>query len=174
MFHPGGAATLRPTSYPGPGSPMKKGTLLLLRLSIAYLLIIWGADKFADPDHGLAVSRAFYAGLFGGRALMPVYGAAQIALGALLVAGVARRRVYPAVAAITGTTLLGVWRSVVDPWGWYLEGSNVLFYPSAVVFAAVLVLWAWRDEDLLAVGPRRARPQEAGAGAAHGGWATRT
>jgi hypothetical protein len=84
------------------------------------------------------------------------------------VAGVARRWVYPAVAAITGTTLLGVWRSVVDPWGWYLEGSNVLFYPSAVVFAAVLVLWAWRDEDLLAVGPRRARAREAGAGAAPG------
>lgn len=134
---------------------MKKGALLLLRLSIAYLLLIWGTDKLVDPDHGLAVSRGFYAGLFGGRALMPVYGAVQIALGALLALGVARRLLYPAVAAITGTTLLGVWRSVVDPWGWYLEGSNVLFYPSAVVFAAVLVLWALRDEDVLALEGRR-------------------
>jgi uncharacterized membrane protein YphA (DoxX/SURF4 family) len=144
---------------------MKSGTLLFLRLTIAYLLVIWGVDKLVNPEHGLAVSRMFYAGLFGGRALMPVYGAVQIALGALLALGIARRFVYPAVAAITGTTLLGVWRSVADPWGWYLEGSNVLFYPSAVVFAAVLALWAWRGEDVLAVGARQlpaARAPEAG------------
>ncbi|HYW06995.1 MAG TPA: hypothetical protein VE913_08570 [Longimicrobium sp.] len=134
---------------------MKAGTLLFLRLTIAYLLVIWGVDKLVNPEHGLAVSRTFYAGLFGGRSLMPAYGALQIALGALLALGIGRRFVYPAVAAITGTTLLGVWRSVADPWGWYLEGSNVLFYPSAVVFAAVLVLWAWRDDDLLAAGRRR-------------------
>ncbi|HLM68331.1 MAG TPA: hypothetical protein VK358_12420, partial [Longimicrobium sp.] len=82
---------------------MKRYTLLFLRLSVAYLLLIWGVDKFVDPAHGLAVSTGFYAGLFGGRALMPAYGAVQIALGALLAAGLARRYVYPAVAAITGT-----------------------------------------------------------------------
>jgi uncharacterized membrane protein YphA (DoxX/SURF4 family) len=137
---------------------MKVGTLLFLRLTLAYLLAIWGADKLVNPEHGLAVSRTFYGGLFGGRALMPAYGAVQIALGVLLALGIGRRFVYPAVAAITGTTLLGVWRSVADPWGWYLEGSNVLFYPSAVVFAAVLVLWAWRDEDRLIARRPRAAP----------------
>lgn len=141
---------------------MKEATLLLLRLSIAYLLLIWGVDKIVDPDHGMAVSRGFYAGMFGGRALMPVYGAVQVALAALLALGAGRRLVYPAVAAITGATLLGVWRSVADPWGWYLEGSNVLFYPSAIVFAAVLVLWALRDQDVLALEARRTR-----AGPAH-------
>ncbi|MBD0319954.1 MAG: DoxX family membrane protein, partial [Gemmatimonadetes bacterium] len=103
---------------------MKQAALLFLRLTIAYLLVIWGADKLANPEHGLAVSRMFYGGLFGGRALMPAYGVAQIALGGLLALGVGRRFLYPAAAAITGTTLLGVWRSVADPWGWYLEGSN--------------------------------------------------
>jgi len=141
---------------------MKRYTLLFLRLSVAYLLLIWGADKFADPAHGVSVSRGFYAGLFGGHALMPVYGAVQIALGALLAAGIARRYVYPAVAAITGTTLLGVWKSVVDPWGWYLEGSSVLFYPSLIIFAAVLVLWSMSAEDVMAldtrVPMRRTRP----------------
>jgi uncharacterized membrane protein YphA (DoxX/SURF4 family) len=133
---------------------MKRYTLLFLRLSVAYLLLIWGVDKLVDPAHGLAVSTGFYAGLFGGRALMPVYGAVQIALGALLAAGLARRYVYPAVAAITGTTLLGVWKSVVDPWGWYLEGSSVLFYPSLIIFAAVLVLWAASADDVLALDTR--------------------
>lgn len=139
---------------------MKQGTLLFLRLTLAYLLVIWGVDKLADPGHGLLVSRMFYGGMFGGQALMPVYGVVQIALGALLALGLGRRFTYPAVAAITGTTLLGVWRSVADPWGWYLEGTNVLFYPSAVVFAAVLVLWAWRNEDALAFDARRAARAE--------------
>lgn len=43
---------------------------------------------------------------------------------------------------ITGVTLAGVWRSIVDPWGWYLTGTNALFYPSVVIFAGVLVLLA--------------------------------
>ena len=133
---------------------MKTKTLLLLRLSIAYLMVIWGADKLADPEHGLKVSEHFYAGLFGGRGLMPVYGIVQIAVGVLLALGIARKDLYPLVAAITGVTLLGVWKSVVDPWGWYLEGSNVLFYPSLIIFATVLALWAFRDEDRLALDAR--------------------
>lgn len=133
---------------------MKARALLLLRLSIAYLLVIWGADKLVNPAHGLVVSEHFYGGLFGGRGLMPAYGTAQIVLGAALGLGIARRYVYPVVAAITGVTLMGVWRSVVDPWGWYLEGSNVLFYPSSIIFAAVLALWALREEDRLALDAR--------------------
>ena len=137
-------------------------------------MLIWGVDKLVNVKHGLEVSRYFYFGAFNSAVLLQAFGLVQIALGPLIILGVARRYAYPLLLAVTGATLLGIWKSVVDPWGWYLEGSNVLFYPSAVVFAAVLVLWAWRDEDLLVVGPRRARPQEAGAGAAHGGRATRT
>lgn len=57
-------------------------------------------------------------------------------------------------AAITGLTLIGVWRSIVDPWGWYLDGTNALFFPSLIVFAATLVLLAFRDEDRLALDGR--------------------
>ena len=46
-----------------------------------------------------------------------------------------------------GLTAIGVWKSILDPWGWVLEGSNVLFYPSAIVLSASLVLWAFMDED---------------------------
>jgi hypothetical protein len=48
-----------------------------------------------------------------------------------------------------------VWRSIVDPWGWYLEGANVLFFPSLIIFAAALVLAAHRAEDALSVDARR-------------------
>ncbi len=134
----------------------KAWSLLVLRVSQGLLMLVWGIDKFADPEHGVAVAERFYFGLFGTATLMPVLGTAQLVLGLLVILGVARRYVYPALLAVTGLTLVGVWRSVVDPWGWYLERTNALFFPSLIIFAAVLVLYAFRDEDRFVIG--RARP----------------
>ena len=140
---------------------MKAGSLLLLRASLGLLMLIWGVDKLVNVKHGLTVSEHFYLGAFSSAALLKAFGVAQIALGVLIVLGVGRRVAYPALLAITGATLLGVWRSVVDPWGWWLEGANVLFYPSLIIFAGSLVLWAFRDEDQLVVGRRPvSRPTE--------------
>ncbi len=131
---------------------MKRRSLFLLRVSLGLLMLIWGVDKLVNVEHGLTVSEHFYLGAFSSPALLQTFGAVQIALGALVLLGVARRYAYPLLLAVTGATLLGVWKSVVDPWGWYLEGANVLFYPSLIIFAGSLVLWAFRDEDRLAVG----------------------
>ena len=118
--------------------------LLALRVALGLLMLVWGADKLVNPAHGAGVAEHFYFGLFGTRALMPVLGVLQLALGACVVLGAARRAVYPALLAVTGLTLVGVWRSVVDPWGWYLDGTNALFFPS-------LVVSAHRAADALAV-----------------------
>ena len=133
----------------------RAAALLALRLSLALLMLVWGADKFANPEHGVQVAAHFYGGLFGGRGMMPVLGALQLALGVLVALGVLRRWSYPALALVTGITMLGVWRSVVDPWGWWLEGANVLFFPSLIIFAAVLVLLAFRADDTIALDARR-------------------
>lgn len=127
--------------------------LLLLRVSIGALMLVWGMDKFVNPDHGMKVAERFYFGLMSGRPAMAVLGAIQVGLAVLVLAGALRRFVYPLVAAATGMTLLGVWRSIVDPWGWYLEGTNALFFPSLTIFAAVLVLITQRDTDRFAVHP---------------------
>lgn len=122
---------------------------ILLRVSIGYLLVIWGVDKLVNPAHGTAVSQHFYFGLFGWPGLMNAFGVAEALLGVLVIVGVWRRYTYPLVAAITGMTLVGVWRSILDPWGWYLSGANALFYPSLIIFAGVLVLLAdeWRESE---------------------------
>jgi uncharacterized membrane protein YphA (DoxX/SURF4 family) len=125
--------------------------LLALRVALGLLMLVWGADKLANPAHGAGVAEHFYFGLFGTRALMPGLGVLQLALGACVVVGAARRVVYPALLAVTGLTLVGVWRSVVDPWGWYLDGTNALFFPSLIVFAGALVVSAFRAADALAV-----------------------
>jgi uncharacterized membrane protein YphA (DoxX/SURF4 family) len=131
---------------------VKTKSLLLLRISLGLLMLIWGVDKLVNVKHGLTVSDKFYLGAFNSTVLLQAFGVAQMALGVLIVLGLGRRFAYPALLAITGVTLLGVWRSVVDPWGWYLKGANVLFYPSLIIFATSLVLWAFRDEDRLVVG----------------------
>ncbi len=131
--------------------------LAALRVTLGWLMVVWGADKLANPAHGALVAEHFYFGLPAGPALLTVAGVAQLALGALVIAGLWRRVAYPALAAITGLTLVGVWRSVLDPWGWTFEGTNALFFPSVVIFAGVLVLIATRAQDTMALDGRRAR-----------------
>jgi hypothetical protein len=59
--------------------------------------------------------------------------------------------VYPLQLLLNGASLLAVMPSVIDPWGWMFEGSNVLFYPSLIIFAGSLLLIAYRDEDRMAL-----------------------
>ncbi len=132
-------------------SPHAAKALLFLRISIGALMLVWGMDKFANPVHGVRVAERFYFGVLALGQAMPVLGALQILMGVLVLVGALRRFVYPALAVVTGFTLLGVWRSIIDPWGWMLEGTNALFFPSVIIFAAVLVLIAVRDTDHIAL-----------------------
>ncbi len=124
-------------------SAAQQRTLLALRISLGLLMLVWGADKIANPEHGMKVAARFYFGLPSPRAMMPVFGALQCGLGLLIIAGVRQRITIGALAARTGVTLLGVWRSVLDPWGWWLTGTNALFFPSLIVFAGALVLFTF-------------------------------
>ncbi len=133
---------------------MRPSALLFLRVSLGGFMLVWGVDKLVDVRHGLTVSEHFYFGAFSSMLVLQGFGVVQMALGALIVLGVGRRFAYPLLLVITGATLLGVWKSVVDPWGWWLTGTNALFYPSLIIFAASLVLSAFREEDRLVVGAR--------------------
>jgi putative oxidoreductase len=134
---------------------MKAYALLFLRASVALLIIFWGIDKIVDPGHSLAVSDRFYRGLLSFPALMPILGAAQVGVGLLALVGLYRRIADPIVALLNLGSMLGVWKSIVDPWGWYLEGTNVLFFPSLTVMAASLLLLVLREEETLVLDRRR-------------------
>ncbi len=114
-------------------------------------MLVWGMDKLANPEHGVRVAERFYFGVLSMQSAMPVLGALQLVMALLVIVGAFRRYVYLALAFVTGMTLVGVWRSILDPWGWMLEGTNALFFPSLTVFAAVLVLITLRDVDRIAV-----------------------
>ena len=125
-------------------SPVQARALLALRISLGLLMVVWGADKLVNPAHGMRVAERVYFGLPSPRALMPLLGIAQCALGVLVMLGVRQRVTLTALALITGLTLAGVWRSIIDPWGWYLPGTNALFFPSLIIFVGTLVLRAFR------------------------------
>jgi len=126
---------------------MKAAALLFLRVSVALLIIFWGIDKIVDPAHGLAVSDRFYRGLLSFPGLMPAMGVAQVAVGLLALVGLFRRVADPIVALLNLGSMLGVWRSIVDPWGWFLEGTNVLFFPSLTVLAASILLMLVHEDE---------------------------
>ena len=130
---------------------MKRWGLFLLRVTIGWLLVLWGIDKFQDVAHGQAVAETFYLGIGTQAVLLKIFGAFEILLGALVVLGLWRKRVYPVMFAILLVTTIGVWKSIIDPWGWFLDGSNVLFYPSAIIAAGAVLLWGTIGEDGLAL-----------------------
>jgi putative oxidoreductase len=125
----------------------KASSLLLLRMSLGGLLLVWGINKVVNVDHSLAIADNFYAGFLAAETLMPWAGAGQMLIGLLVVIGLARVWVYPLQLLLNGVSLIAVGASVIDPWGWFLEGTNALFYPSLIIFAGSLVVMAFRDED---------------------------
>lgn len=130
---------------------MKTWTLCLLRVSLGWLLVIWGADKVFNVEHGMAVANKFYFGFLAAENALRVAGVLQMLVGLAVVVGFARRWVYPIQVLLNSASLFAVMQSVLDPWSWLFEGSNPLFYPSLIIFAASLLLIAYLDEDRFAL-----------------------
>jgi uncharacterized membrane protein YphA (DoxX/SURF4 family) len=137
---------------------MQRNTLLLLRISLGGLMVYWGIDKLRNVSHGIGVAQKFYGGISVAAFGMQAFGVLQTVLGALIIVGAARRVAYPALLLVTGTTLLAVWQSIVDPFKLLMPGGNLIFYPSLIIFAGALVLIAFRDMDAVALDARR-RPR---------------
>ncbi|GAA5525883.1 hypothetical protein Maes01_02456 [Microbulbifer aestuariivivens] len=134
---------------------MRAYTLLLLRVSLGLLLVIWGVDKLVDSNDALAISQRFYREAFSNPLGWHILGALQALLGAAVVVGLWRKFTYPLQALVNGASLLGVWESILDPWGWVLQEGNMLFFPSLIIFAACLVLWAFQADDRMCLDRRR-------------------
>lgn len=136
---------------------LQAGALFFLRASIALLVLVWGLDKIVDPGHAMAVSDRFYFGLLSHPALLPMVGAAQVGVALLGLVGLFRRFIDPVILLINLGSLLSVWRSIVDPWGWVFEGTNALFFPSLIVLAGCILLLAFRDYETLTLDVRLGR-----------------
>lgn len=136
-------------------TPSRPVALLVLRISLGWLMVVWGVDKLTNIGHAQAVAESFYLGVGSGTAFLTVAGVLQVALGLTVVIGFLRRFTWPALALINGLTMVAVWKSIIDPWGFVIDGGNLVFYSSAVIFGGVLVGWSMLDEDTLSLDARR-------------------
>jgi putative oxidoreductase len=130
---------------------MKILSILFLRIASGLLMVLWGLDKLVNPDHAMFVSNTFYMGLFSLQWILQVFGLFQVILGLLIAVGFCRQFAYPVLLLITTCSMLAVWKSVIDPLGFFFEGSKRLFFPSLIIFCAVLVLIAFRKDDKVAL-----------------------
>ena len=134
---------------------MKAWSLFLLRVTTGWLLVLWGLDKLVNVDHSVRVADTFYFGIGSQTLVLNIFGVLEVLLGVMVVIGFMRRVAYPISVLVLGMTAVGVWKSILDPWGWFMEGTQVLFYPSSIVFAAALVLWGFMDDDALTLDAKR-------------------
>jgi len=130
---------------------MKAKSLMLLRVSVGVLIIFWGVDKIINVEHAIGVSNHFYLGLFSSALLLNAFGVFETVLGIAVVVGWKRKLFYPALIVINAVSALSCWNSIIDPWGWFLQGTMALLQPTALILFACLVLHAFQAEDTLAV-----------------------
>ncbi len=134
---------------------MKASTLLILRFTTGMLLVVWGVRKLLDSELGPRLSEAFYNNLLSAEMLQFPLAAGEVLLGLLVVFGALRKITYPLQAVVLGIGALVIWRHLFDPLSLFLweEGSraNILFFPSTTIFAASLILLAFREYDTLSI-----------------------
>ena len=146
-------------------SRLRSTSLLLLRVGTGLLLVLWGTLRVMSPAAGPGLANKYYSGLMDVQSLQIAFGAAEIAIGALVVLGLFRRVAYPLQALILVPGALILWRYLLDPMGWYLldkESSQILFFPSITVAAATLVLIAFRSDDRLSLDESLSRASTSG------------
>lgn len=136
---------------------MKALTLLFLRISLSGLMLFWGANKLFNTEGSAAISEKYYLSFMSAEVLLYLFGAVQIVIGLLILVGLLRRWVLPLQVAINGASLVAVFPSIIDPLGWYLEGTNMLFYPSLIIFAGSLLLIAFQREDYFSIDASRVK-----------------
>ncbi|MEM9358353.1 MAG: hypothetical protein AAGB04_19365 [Pseudomonadota bacterium] len=135
---------------------MQSFSLLFLRVTTAGLLFWWGLAKALRPAIGENVSNKFYGGMFNAESLLVGFGWAQVVCALLLIVGIFRLPLLWVQLAINMFVAASVWQSLIDPFWFWMGGEkpgvvNALFYPSAIVVAASLLLIAFRSQDSLAL-----------------------
>jgi hypothetical protein len=119
-------------------------SLLLLRLTVALVMMVWAFDKMLNPSHGAAVFESFY-GLSGvGESIVRMLGAVQAVVVVAFALGLARTWTYGAMLVMHGLTTFVSFGAYLEPL------KNILFFAAWPMFAALIALFLLRGEDNLA------------------------
>ena len=129
-------------------------SLLIMRIGTGGLLVVWGLVRVVG-GMGPGLADKYYSGVGAQATFQLAYGYAEIALGLLVILGLARKYTLVGSAIILVGGAIPIWRHFLDPFGRYLfanpEDANILFFPSITVAGAALALIALREFDTLAL-----------------------
>ena len=117
--------------------------LLALRITLGLFLLQWGVEKFVVPESNVAIWSYFY-GMNVSRTIGYLFGAAEIAIALLMIAGMFRTIVYGAAMILHAVTVLVTWRQLIDPWG---DPINHLFIAGVPVLGGFVALFLLRQWD---------------------------
>ena len=117
--------------------------LLALRVTLGLFLLQWGVEKFVVPESNVFIWSHFY-GMNVSRTLGYLFGAAEIAIALLMIAGMFRTIVYGAAMILHAVTVLVTWRQLIDPWG---DPINHLFIAGVPVLGGFVALFLLRHWD---------------------------
>ena len=134
---------------------LTKIALLIMRVGTGMLLVLWGLVRLLKDGMGPNLANKYYGGVGADGTLQMAFATFEVAVGALVVLGLARRFTLPISALILVGGALPIWRHFLDPFGTYLFAdpaqANLLFFPSLTVAGASLALIGLRDHDTLAL-----------------------
>jgi len=120
---------------------LSRWTMPILRVSMGVFLALWGVDKLVAAAGAQRIFATFYDFPIGATAVR-LAGAAEIALGLLLAAGLFRAPAAWLTLAVNTISTVASWRQILDPWGLLGlgKGGSHLFLASIVLLAASVVL----------------------------------
>jgi len=135
---------------------MKAISLLLLRFSTGIYLALWGVDKLINVQHAVNLSNKFYGGLTSSAALNYGIGALEVAIGVLVILGLARSVSYAGQLLFYLVGIIPIIVYILDPLGLYLvEAPKLTWFPSTTLLFASLVIIAFKSEDTLSLDHKR-------------------
>ena len=122
--------------------------MLLLRLGCAWFIFVWGVAKFTAPKQYQFILKRFD-GVEVAIDMVPLIGAAQVLICALVFLGLFRTFSYAALAAIHGFTITRIWERLIDPFVVNDKGfpANRNSSIALAVFLAMVALWLLRERD---------------------------
>ena len=118
--------------------------LLLSRLSLFIAFLIWVVDKFARPDHAVAVIQSFY-GIGVGNAIAYILGILQLLVLIGFVIGFKKKLTYGLIFLMHAASTLVSFPKYLAPFA----DANILFFASWPMLAACFALYYLRDLDTI-------------------------
>ena len=123
-------------------------SLAAIRLTTAAFMMVWAVDKLWNVKHAQAVVANFYFWKDAPAQLLMGLGVLQVLIVLAFALGLVKFWTYGAILLMHAVTTVASVGKILPPFG---PGSNILFWASVPVLAAILALFLLRDRDRLLV-----------------------